>query len=81
MAIKLPMKCKECIHVGDYTSGCYRRNPHYCCELVWQLLREDYKVDPDTIDENCPLKNVDLLKGIESLADSTGIQMEGFVRE
>ena len=81
MAIKLPMKCKECAHVGDYSGFPFTRNPHYCCELIWQLLHEDYRVDPDTIDENCPLKNVDLLKGIESLADSIGVQMEGFVRE
>lgn len=81
MAVKLPMKCKECTYVGEYTSGPFSRNPHYCCELIWQLVHEDYKVDPETIDERCPLKNVELLKSIESVADSLGIEMEGFEKE
>lgn len=52
--------CKECEHIGNYTDGVYSRNPHYCCELIWELFEEDYKVDPDTIDEKCPLKNIDI---------------------
>ena len=55
-----PKTCKKCEHVGDYTTGEYRRNPHYCCELIWDLFKEDYKVDPNTIDEKCPLNNIDM---------------------
>ena len=55
--IKMPKKCKECNCVGDYTSGLYARNPHYCCELMWDLYKEDYRVNLDEIDEKCPLKN------------------------
>lgn len=52
--------CKECKHIGDYTTGVYGRNPHYCCELIWNLFEEDYIVDPDTIDDKCPLKNLNM---------------------
>lgn len=54
--IKMPNSCKECRCIGDYTRGPYARNPHYCCELMWNLYGEDYKVNPDKVDENCPLK-------------------------
>ena len=53
----------------------------YMARKAAKQLIQKTGVDPDTIDENCPLKNVDLLKGVESLADSLGVQMEGFVRE
>ena len=53
--IEMPSKCKECSFVGAYLSGVWARNPHYCCELIYDLYKEDYKVDPDTIDEECPL--------------------------
>lgn len=55
--MKLPKKCKLCEHVGAYKSGPFSKNPHYCCELIWELTHEDYKVDPETIDPKCPLKD------------------------
>ena len=55
--MNMPNKCRDCIHVGDYTTGPYGRLPHYCCELIWQLLQEDYRVDPNKVDKNCPLKD------------------------
>lgn len=54
--MKMPTKCSKCKHIGNYTKGPFARNPHYCCELIWQLLYEDYKVNPETLDEKCPLK-------------------------
>lgn len=53
---KVPKTCAECGFIGDYTAGVFARNPHYCCELIWQLKKEDYKVDKNSLDENCPLK-------------------------
>lgn len=80
MEIKLPINCKECMYVGVYDTRPYARNPHCCCELIWQLLHEDYKVDPDTIDTNCPLKNAEFVKMIETVANNIGITLEGFVK-
>lgn len=31
---KTPTKCSECRHIGNYTTGPFARNPHYCCELI-----------------------------------------------
>ena len=61
----MPTKCKECPHVGDYTGGYYSRSPHYCCELIWALLEEDYRVKPDSIDKRCPLKDERIASYIE----------------
>ena len=55
--IKMPSKCKECRFVGAYLGGVWARNPHYCCELIYDLYEEDYKVNPDIIDKKCPLVN------------------------
>ena len=55
--IKMPKSCKECGFLGEYTSGPYARDPHYCCELMWSLYEEDYRVNPDEVDEDCPLKD------------------------
>lgn len=52
-----PKRCKDCKHIGNYTDGPYSRSPHHCCELIWGLLQEDYRVDPDTIDSRCPLND------------------------
>ena len=54
--VKMPKKCKECNFIRAYINGVWVRNPHYCCELIYDLYDEDYKVNPDTIDEKCPLK-------------------------
>lgn len=53
---KIPKTCGECSFIGRYENGPYARNPHCCCELMWDLKEEDYKVDKDSLDENCPLK-------------------------
>ena len=52
----IPTICDECEYIGHYEDGAWSRHPHCCCELIWQLTREDYKVDKDHLDENCPLK-------------------------
>ena len=57
VTVKMPKKCNECKFVGNYTNGLYIRNPHYCCELMWILYEEDYKVNPDIVDKYCPLKD------------------------
>jgi len=54
--IEIPKNCNECEHIGHYENGLFSRNPHCCCELIWQLKHEDYKVDKNSLDENCPLK-------------------------
>lgn len=54
--IEIPKTCGECEHCGHYETGVYARHPHCCCELIWELQREDYKVDKNFLDENCPLK-------------------------
>jgi len=53
--IKKPSTCGECKFIGAYTNGPFARNPHYCCELIWDLQEEDYRVNPDELDDNCPL--------------------------
>ena len=53
--IILPNKCKKCTCVRHYDKGGFERNPHYCCELIWMLFNEDYKVNPEERDKNCPL--------------------------
>lgn len=65
---KMPEKCSECHCCGNYTNGPYVRNPHYCCELIWRLFNEDYKVDPDTVDENCPYKNENFVKSLTEIS-------------
>ena len=54
----LPSKCKECRFCRRYISGPWARNPHHCCELMHDLYDTDYKVDPDAVDKNCPLKTL-----------------------
>ena len=54
--VVVPNKCDECEHVGHYETGVFHRNPHCCCELIWRLKKEDYRVDKNSLDENCPLK-------------------------
>lgn len=60
-----PKRCGKCRHIGDYTSGPYARNPHYCCELRWRLYEEDYRVNPETLDAKCPLKNAAFVRAIQ----------------
>ena len=60
---KIPDKCDNCNFIGRYETGVYKRNPHCCCELIWDLKQEDYRVDKNTVDENCPLKVI--IKGIK----------------
>ena len=53
---KTPNTCGECGFIGHYETGIWKRNPHCCCEFIWQLKEEDYKVDKNSLNENCPLK-------------------------
>ena len=59
--------CNECPHIGHYETGPYARNPHCCCELVWELFHADYRVDKNTLDKNCPLKNEKLREAIDEI--------------
>ena len=54
--ITVPDKCDDCKWIGRYEKGLYARHPHCCCELIYKLQDEDYKVNKNTIDKNCPLK-------------------------
>ena len=56
--IKIPYKCKKCKCVRLYNFGGFERNPHSCCELMWVLFKEDYRVDVNKRDENCPLVKI-----------------------
>ena len=51
---KVPNTCGECKCIQEYVG--YGHDDHYCCELMWMLKKENYKVDENTLDENCPLK-------------------------
>lgn len=51
----IPKTCGECKFIGHYKDGPFARNPHCCCELIWRLKDEDYKVDEHSLDEECPL--------------------------
>ena len=42
---KIPKTCGECKHCGHYETGAYARNPHCCCELIWEVQREDCMID------------------------------------
>ncbi len=52
----IPNTCEQCNFIGVYEDGPYSRNPHCCCELIWRLKHEDYRVDKNSLDANCPLK-------------------------
>lgn len=55
----MPKTCGECKFIGHYEDGIWSRNPHCCCELMFDLYDEDYKVDKDSMDVNCPLKDLE----------------------
>ena len=55
----LPTTCGKCKFIGHYEGGVWSRNPHCCCELRYRLYDEDYKVDKNSLDKNCPLKDLD----------------------
>lgn len=78
MEIKLPTKCGDCQFCGDYTGYPYGRNPHYCCEMIWTLIHEDYRVYPDSIDDKCPLMDISLIKAAQNLAEKFGIESLSF---
>ena len=67
--IKLPEKCNDCTYIGDYSTGHYARNPHYCCELIWALVHEDYKVNPNIVDTHCPLRKESVAQAIEDVTN------------
>lgn len=54
-----PTTCGKCKFLGRYSEGPFVRNPHCCCELMFDLYDEDYRVKEDTLDKNCPLKDLD----------------------
>lgn len=62
---KLPKTCGECNFIGHYENGLYARNPHCCCELYWDLYKEDFRVDKNKRDKKCPLRQISELKDIE----------------
>ena len=68
--VKIPTRCSECRHIGDYTTGLFKRNPHYCCELIWNLFKQDYRVNPKELDENCPYLNMDFRNSISAIKKS-----------
>ena len=78
MEIKLPTKCIDCQFCGDYTTYPYSRNPHYCCEMIWTLIHEDYRVYPDSIDDRCPLMDISLIKAAQNLAEKFDIKSLSF---
>lgn len=53
---EIPETCGKCEHIGRYEASPYARNPHCCCELIWQLKKEEYRVNKNSLDKNCPLK-------------------------
>lgn len=53
---KVPNTCGECGFIGRYETGAWIRDPHCCCELIWRLKKEDYRIDKNSLDDNCPLK-------------------------
>ena len=53
---KVPNTCGECRFIAHYNTGAYARNPHCCCELMWYIKSEDYKVDENSLDEDCIIK-------------------------
>lgn len=56
--LKVPKTCGQCRFIGAYTHGPWSRDPHYCCELIFDLYSQDYRVKKDTRDEECPLVNL-----------------------
>ena len=50
--IELPRKCKDCRYAIKYNNG------DYSCDIRWTLYDEDYKVNPEERDENCPLEKM-----------------------
>ena len=56
--LTVPETCGKCKHIGRYKTGIFARSPHCCCELMWQLCDEEYRVKEDILDRNCPLKKL-----------------------
>ena len=52
----IPEKCNDCKFIGHYEDGIYSRNPHCCCELYWDLCKDEIRVDKNSRDERCPLQ-------------------------
>lgn len=54
----MPKNCGNCNFIRNYEDGAFSRNPHCCCELIWFLEGEDYRVDQNSLDKNCPLREL-----------------------
>lgn len=65
----IPTCCGECEDLGEYATGSYSRNPHYCCELIYRLTKEEHEVDKNTLDKHCPYKIADIRHGIIKLKE------------
>lgn len=81
MDFSIPSKCSDCQFCGEYETGFFKKKPFHCCEMVWTLLRKEYRVDPEKSDINCPFKNITLLKGIQCLADRVDITKVNYKKE
>lgn len=66
----IPKKCGKCKSLGDYTRGPYVRSPHYCCELIWRLFQQDYRVNPEELDEHCPYLNSEFALAVAEIKKS-----------
>lgn len=75
----IPKKCSECIYLGHYEIDylMYGKE-YYCCELLWTLIHEDYRVKPESLDTRCPLKDSYYMRYHKRLCDGMGIKMEDF---
>lgn len=58
LVMDMPKNCGNCDFIRNYEDGAFSRNPHCCCELIWFLEEEDYRVNPNSLDKNCPLREV-----------------------
>ena len=58
---EVPNKCGDCGFIGRYENGPFSKNPHCCCELIYALKKEDYRVNKNLLDKNCPLKVIQKL--------------------
>ena len=77
--IAMPKNCGSCEHSAEYGGRFF--NHHWCCELIWELSKVDYKVDPKEIDSLCPLKNENLRAGIAEFKEGLykWMSLRGFI--
>ena len=54
----LPKTCDDCPFIGRYEQELFSRHPHCCCELYWNLNKQDFRVDKNTRRKDCPLREI-----------------------